>query len=86
MKTQIQTTETAARMIALHVYAAQIGRTPITLWRWRKRGWLDGIFDIAGKPYISHDGIKRFEDRAARGEFAQSPSGVAAGKSKNLAA
>jgi len=67
-------------MISLQLYAEQIGRTPVTLWRWRKRGWLDGVFDIAGKPYISAEGIERFETRAARGEFSQPSSGAASPK------
>ncbi len=54
-------------------FARQLGRTPITIWRWQKQGWLDPSINIAGKPYLSREAIERFKRRANAGEFARAP-------------
>jgi len=58
---------------SLNTFGRQIGRTNPTMWRWRQIGWLDGIVNIAGKPYITAEGIKKFVARAAAGEFSKPP-------------
>ena len=58
-------------LVSLNTFARQLGRTPVTLWRWRKLGWLDGIINIAGKPYITGEGIGKFTRRAEAGEFSK---------------
>jgi hypothetical protein len=58
-------------LVALNKWGRQLGRTPPTLWRWRQLGWLDGIMNIAGKPYITRQGIEKFLRRAQAGEFAK---------------
>ncbi|MGB0578862.1 MAG: hypothetical protein ACPGVU_04080 [Limisphaerales bacterium] len=53
------------------------GVSKVTGWRWRQNGWLNAV-NISGKLYVSDAEISRFTQRAAAGEFAQSPSGAAA--------
>ncbi len=55
------------------VFAKGIGRTPVTIWRWQKLGWLDASVNIAGKPYLTREAICKFNTRAAAGEFAKAP-------------
>lgn len=55
-------------------FAQQIGRTPLTLWRWETiYGWLDTSQNIAGKPFYTRAAIEKFTRRAAAGEFAKAP-------------
>jgi hypothetical protein len=54
-------------------FGRQIGRTPVTIWRWRKLGWLDPSVNIAGKPYLTRESIEKFNRRAKAGEFARAP-------------
>jgi len=68
----MNTAETSP-LISIKTFARQIGRTPITLWRWQKLGWLDASVNIAGKPYITREAIARWNDRARAGEFAKAP-------------
>jgi len=58
-------------LVSLLLFARQLGRTPVTLWRWRQQNWLDGIINIAGKPYITKSGIEKFMRRAEAGEFSK---------------
>jgi hypothetical protein len=58
-------------LVLLNKWGRQLGRTPPTLWRWRQLGWLDGITNIAGKPYITRQGIEKFLRRAQAGEFSK---------------
>jgi hypothetical protein len=58
-------------LVLLNKWGRQLGRTPPTLWRWRQLGWLDGIMNIAGKPYITRQGIVKFLRRAQAGEFSK---------------
>jgi hypothetical protein len=58
-------------LVSLNKWGQQLGRTPPTLWRWRQLGWLDGITNIAGKPYITRQGIEKFLRRAQAGEFSK---------------
>jgi len=60
-------------LVSTAAFARQIGRTPVTLWRWQKLGWLDASVNIAGKPYLTREAIDRFTRRAAAGEFARAP-------------
>jgi hypothetical protein len=64
-------------LVALSKWGRQIGRSRATIWRWRQLGWLDGITNIAGRPYISRQGIEKFRRRAQADEFARSPHGGA---------
>ena len=59
-----------AAVVALSRWLEQVGVTPCTAWRWRKRGWLTTI-NIAGRQYLTQAAIDDFNRRAAAGEFAQ---------------
>ena len=56
--------------MSLSKWLEQLGVTPCTAWRWRKRGWLKTI-NIAGRQYVTLEAITEFQRRAASGEFAQ---------------
>lgn len=60
-----------APLISTATFARQLGRTPVTIWRWQKQGWLDPSVNIAGKPYLTRAAVERFARRAAAGEFAK---------------
>jgi hypothetical protein len=67
------TTHETPPLVSIAIFARQIGRTPVTLWRWQKLGWLDASVNIAGKPYLTRESIDRFTQRATAGEFARAP-------------
>jgi predicted site-specific integrase-resolvase len=56
-------------MIALEKWLEEIGRTPTTAWRWRRKGFLH-VINICGRLYVSREEVARFMTRAASGEFA----------------
>jgi hypothetical protein len=60
-------------LTAVATFARQIGRTPVTIWRWQKLGWIDRSINIAGKPYLTRESVERFNKRARAGEFARAP-------------
>ena len=70
----ISAQETAAgtqpAIVSLNKWLADAGVSSITAWRWRKKGWLPTV-NIAGRVYLTSDGIAQFTRRAAGGEFAQ---------------
>ena len=61
---------TGAAVVSLNRWLAQVGVTPLTAWRWRKRGWLKTI-NIAGRVYLTQSAIDEFNRRAVAGEFAK---------------
>ncbi len=60
----------AAPIKSLNKFALELGKTPVTLWRWRQRGWLDTV-NIAGRQYVTAEAVAKFLARAEAGEFAQ---------------
>jgi predicted site-specific integrase-resolvase len=64
--------ETRSGMVALSRWCENIGRSSITAWRFRKRGWLKTI-NIAGRVYVSESAAQEFARRAEAGEFAREP-------------
>lgn len=62
--------------VSLQKFAEMLGRSAPTLWRYRKKGWLQTV-NIAGRPYVLPAHAAEFERRAAAGEFAQAPHGAA---------
>jgi hypothetical protein len=62
--------QSAPELISLRRFRADLGVVPSTPWRWIQRGWLDQPIDIGGRKYLTADMVRRFKDRAARGEFA----------------
>lgn len=61
---------TGSAVISLSKWLAKVGITPVTAWRWRKRGWLKTV-NIAGRQYLTQEAIDEFRRRAQAGEFAQ---------------
>jgi hypothetical protein len=59
-----------ATVVSLSSWTIRLGVTPVTVWRWRRKGWLK-VTNICGRLYLSHSAIADFNERAERGEFAQ---------------
>ena len=59
--------------MALDKFIAESGLSPATIWRYRRAGWLRTL-NIAGRLYITRAEIRRFNERAATGEFAKTTS------------
>jgi predicted site-specific integrase-resolvase len=59
-----------AAVVSLTRWLEQVGVTPCTAWRWRKKGWLKTV-NIAGRQYLTEEAIDEFHRRACAGEFAQ---------------
>jgi hypothetical protein len=57
-------------IIALKKFTRDVGISAVTAWRWRKQGWLQ-VVNIAGRPYLTAEGLAEFQRRAVAGEFAQ---------------
>ena len=55
--------------ISMDCFVQQSGLSPVTLWRFRKKGWLKTCV-IAGRHYITREEIARFNARMESGEFA----------------
>ena len=56
--------------VTLTKWCRDVGVHPVTVWKWRKRGWLDTI-NICGKQYVTAEAADRFTRRAASGEFSK---------------
>jgi len=70
-------TPSAAQQTGLtpfHAFLTGLGRTSVTGWRWRRRGWITTV-SIAGRLYVTQAEIQRFSERAQRGEFAAVKTG-----------
>jgi len=67
---EVQQYTTGAAVVSLARWMAQVGITPVTAWRWRKKGWLKTV-NIAGRQYLTQEAIEEFHRRATAGEFAQ---------------
>jgi predicted site-specific integrase-resolvase len=71
MNTSLSTsTSSSATVVSLSKWLEQVGVTPITAWRWRKKGWLRTV-NIAGRQYLTQEAIDEFHRRVVAGEFAQ---------------
>lgn len=62
-------TAAASGLISLQAWLEQVGISPITAWRWRKKGMLRTV-NICGRPYLTAEAIEEFKRRAETGEFA----------------
>lgn len=58
--------------IALNKFIEQSGFSAVTVWRYRRAGWLNTL-NICGRHYLTRSEIARFNARAAAGEFAKQP-------------
>ena len=59
--------------IALDKFIQESGVSVVTLWRYRRAGWLN-TRNICGRHYLTRSEIARFNARAAAGEFAKEPT------------
>jgi hypothetical protein len=59
--------------IALDKFIQQSGLSVVTVWRYRRAGWLNTL-NICGRHYLTRSEIARFNARAAAGEFAKEPT------------
>jgi len=55
--------------LSLDKFMEQSGLSPVTCWRYRKKGWLQTCV-IANRHYVTREAIAQFTKRAAAGEFA----------------
>jgi hypothetical protein len=63
-------TENIPEIQAVSAWCRRIGRSHVTVWRWRENGWITTV-NIAGRPYITRETILEFKRRAIAGEFAK---------------
>ena len=59
--------------IALDKFLEESGLSAVTVWRYRRVGWLNTL-NICGRHYLTRAEISRFNARAAAGEFSRRPS------------
>ena len=59
--------------LALDKFIQQSGLSAVTVWRYRRLGWLNTL-NICGRHYLTRAEIARFNTRAAAGEFAKEPA------------
>jgi hypothetical protein len=59
--------------IALDKFIEESGISAVTVWRYRRAGLLRTL-NIYGRHYLTRAEIRRFNERAAAGEFARAPS------------
>lgn len=59
--------------LSLDKFMEQSGLSPVTCWRYRKKGWLETVV-IANRHYITREAIAEFNKRAAADEFASNLS------------
>src|SRR5580700_8989833 len=64
--------QAAAAVISLSKWLDQVGVTPCTAWRWRKKGWLKTV-NIAGRQYLTQEAIDEFHRCAAPVIFPKPP-------------
>lgn len=57
-------------IVALSKWQQQVGVASVTLWRWRRRGWLKTL-NIAGRAYLTKTDAETFLKRAQAGQFAR---------------
>jgi hypothetical protein len=51
-------------------FLRELGRDPITGWRWRKAGMIQTV-NICGRQYVTAEAVAEFKRRAEAGEFAK---------------
>ena len=67
--------------IALDKFIEQSGISAVTVWRYRRAGMLNAL-NICGRLYLTRAEIRRFNERAAAGHFARTPSCPRRGKAQ----
>lgn len=64
---------TARPPVSLEKFLGEMGLSPVSGWRFRKRGWIRTV-NIAGRHYVPYECVVEFNARAARGEFSREPA------------
>ena len=59
------------QLISLAKIQQEWGLSSVSMWRYRKRGWLKGTVTIGGRIYLPLAAYNEFVARAQAGEFAQ---------------
>jgi len=59
--------------LALDKFIEQSGLSAVTVWRYRRAGWLNTL-NICRRHYLTRSEIARFNERTAAGEFAKQPT------------
>jgi|SRR6516225_2787665 hypothetical protein len=77
MKEPTTTDETIPRPQSARAWCRARGISPVTLWRYQKRGWIK-TFKICGKLYVDLRSVEAFDCLAITGAFASPPHGAAA--------
>jgi hypothetical protein len=67
---KLSETEHVPELQAVSAWCRRIGRSHVTVWRWKANGWITTV-NIAGRPYITRETILKFKRRAMAGEFAK---------------
>ena len=57
-------------IVSLQKFCRDADISPVTIWRFRKKGWLETT-NIAGRQYVTSEQSNRFKSRATAGEFAK---------------
>ena len=57
-------------LMALDKFIEQTGLSPVTIWRFRKKRFLQTV-NICGRHYVLRSEIARFNSRALAGEFSK---------------
>jgi hypothetical protein len=65
----MENTTTTPKLVSFNRWLDQMGVTPTTGWRWRKKGILRTT-NIYGRLYLTEDAAAEFHRRATAGEFA----------------
>ena len=50
LKMAVAEPEAAPSLLAINIFARQAGLSPVTLWRWRRAGWLRTV-NVAGQVF-----------------------------------
>jgi hypothetical protein len=69
--------------ISLEAFRMQMGLSPVSMWRFRKRGWLVTVV-IAGRHYVTPEAALEFKRRAVAGEFAGNISNPSARRANRM--
>ena len=67
---QLHETPNASALVSFDDYLAELGKTRVTGYRWRKAGLIQ-THNIFGRIYVAREEIARFEARAMAGDFAK---------------
>ena len=77
-----QETQSASNLVSYDNWLADLGKTRITGYRWRKAG-LVNIVNIFGRLYVTREEIAAFEKKAMAGDFSREAKTAKASASRN---